>query len=557
MNGTYAIEPLETATVGRKAIKIKRKTDGYLSGTDDDYLWVEYRQPIGFDSGIGAGNNVLDGALLHFSAGLTPLAANKKFSLLIDPSPPGSALSAALTIGQSFRDPANGATVTAISKSGSGMSLSVSLGKTDFTSPAVSITAPIGGQAVSGKFSIAVSASDASGIKKVEFYRLLSDDAPFAVDTTAPYEALFDASSLPNGTNVLLQARAYDRSGEAHSAYDNWKDSTIVSVIASNNDLIPPTVILINPVNGSVVANPVQFSADAMDNVAIKQVVFYTDGMPWNWAAPPTFTAQQTLSVGTHTAYAEAWDTANLKTLSNTVTFTVSNSTPTPVPCTGCCTSITFVPFGGCGTITFSDAENFEVVSDRCDAHCETAVVAAQCLNGQFTPATGVCRPEPTPTPTSPPASCTDPAFSPWPSGWARPCPVLKISAPVVQKTGTLAVTVAPQTSQAAYIYKTLYIFDPSWNCPGKFVTTEGNWCPMTLPGPLEATGNFLSINTGSTLILDSQILQNLSIGSHYLASWDWTWDAQAGTAGCYRSPEGICSDLNPQGYRLQAFEVW
>ena len=56
--GDYSIEPIETATFGLKAIKIPRG--------DNDFLFVEYRQPIGFD--IALKPDAFLGGLIHKTA---------------------------------------------------------------------------------------------------------------------------------------------------------------------------------------------------------------------------------------------------------------------------------------------------------------------------------------------------------------------------------------------------------------------------------------------------------------------------------------------------------
>jgi M6 family metalloprotease-like protein len=123
-SGIYTIEPIETATAGLKALKIRR--------APEDYLYVEYRQPIGEDTGLDVipGTDVFEGALLHTLA--TPIAYKK--TLILDMSPPESSiycLTPALHVGNSFTDPATGTTVTVTDRVGSSLTVDVTIGTLD------------------------------------------------------------------------------------------------------------------------------------------------------------------------------------------------------------------------------------------------------------------------------------------------------------------------------------------------------------------------------------------------------------------------------------------
>ncbi|ATB47128.1 M20/M25/M40 family metallo-hydrolase [Corallococcus macrosporus] len=79
----------------------------------------------------------------------------------------------------------------------------------DQTPPEVAITAPATGSTVSGVTAVTASASDASGVNRVEF---LVDGALVATDTTAPYAFDWDTAALSNGSHTLT-ARAVDGAG--------------------------------------------------------------------------------------------------------------------------------------------------------------------------------------------------------------------------------------------------------------------------------------------------------------------------------------------------------
>lgn len=94
------LTPLEDASPGVKAVKIPRP--------NGQSLYLEYRQPIGFDQGMDQGgfSDVFQGALLH-----VPRMRGHE-SLLIDPTPPGEPQRSVLPVGVTFVDPLSGIAVT-------------------------------------------------------------------------------------------------------------------------------------------------------------------------------------------------------------------------------------------------------------------------------------------------------------------------------------------------------------------------------------------------------------------------------------------------------------
>lgn len=96
-------------------------------------------------------------------------------------------------------------------------------GTSDTTAPSTSITSPAGGATVSGTTKVTASASDDTGVSRVDFYL---DGAVRASDTTSPYEWSWDTAADANGTHTLT-SRAFDAAG-------NSATSSGVSVSVSN-----------------------------------------------------------------------------------------------------------------------------------------------------------------------------------------------------------------------------------------------------------------------------------------------------------------------------------
>jgi hypothetical protein len=87
----------------------------------------------------------------------------------------------------------------------------------DGTLPIVKITRPINGSKVSNRIKISASASDESGIDRVEFY---VDRNLISVDYSNPYNCYWDTKSVSNGWQTIT-VRAYDKFG-------NYADANIM-----------------------------------------------------------------------------------------------------------------------------------------------------------------------------------------------------------------------------------------------------------------------------------------------------------------------------------------
>jgi len=130
------------------------------------------------------------------------------------------------------------------------------------------------------------------------------------------------------------------------------------------------------------------------------------------------------------------------------------------------------------------------------------------------------------------PPSCANP--SPMPTGYVPPCPILSVSPTSLSSSQSITVSLIPP-SGTVWIYKTLYI-------------TEGStWKAFTLPGNVQYT-YWLTGNVSYNLTPSSS---GVSLGVHYLASWEWTWDA---AKQCYLGPGSTA--CNQGQYRLQQVTV-
>lgn len=170
----------------------------------------------------------------------------------------------------------------------------------------------------SGTITVSASASDNVGVTMVEFY---IDNVLKATSNIAPYSAAINSSTLANGSHTLV-AKAYDAAG-------NVGTSSPVAFSISNGttgDTIKPTV----SASQSGSSGTITLSATASDNVGVTKVEFYVDNAlkGADTTSPYSMTLNSTtLSNGTHSLTAKAYDAAGNSAVSAPVSFSVTNTT--------------------------------------------------------------------------------------------------------------------------------------------------------------------------------------------------------------------------------------
>ena len=188
-------------------------------------------------------------------------------------------------------------------------------GPADITPPTVSASM-LGS---SGTITLSATASDNIGVTNVEFY---IDGALRGSDATAPYSITLDSMTLSNGSHNLT-AKAFDAAGNT--------TISAAAVFSVDNtppaDTTPPTVSA--STSGS--SGTITLSATASDNVGVSYVDFLVDGVlkGGDATAPYAMTLDSTtLTDGSHTLTAKAFDAAGNNATSAAVSFTVSNTAP-------------------------------------------------------------------------------------------------------------------------------------------------------------------------------------------------------------------------------------
>ena len=130
-SGTYQIGPYEGQDSTLKALKILQ------SSSSSSYYYVEYRQPVGFDSFVSGYSDILGGVVVHLAS---PSNANSSDLLDMTPSSPSSFNHPALVVGQSYKDSTAGVTITPISASSTGASVQVTFGSSTVLAPPTNLT---------------------------------------------------------------------------------------------------------------------------------------------------------------------------------------------------------------------------------------------------------------------------------------------------------------------------------------------------------------------------------------------------------------------------------
>lgn len=182
----------------------------------------------------------------------------------------------------------------------------------------ISITAPSAGSAVSGNVTVSASAFAAVGVAGVQFK--VDGVNVGAEDTVAPYSISWNSTANPDGPHTLT-ATLRDSVGAT-------LNSGPVSVTVSNA-VVPTTVSVTAPSNGSTVSGNVTVSATASAAAGVAGVQFKVDGV--NQGAEDTTSPYSitwnstTASNGAHVLSATVRDTGNVTTNSANVNVTVSN----------------------------------------------------------------------------------------------------------------------------------------------------------------------------------------------------------------------------------------
>jgi hypothetical protein len=182
----------------------------------------------------------------------------------------------------------------------------------DTTAPAVSASET----GSSGTITVSAIASDNVGVSLVEFH---VDGVLKASSNVAPYSASLNSTTLANGSHSLV-AKAYDAAGNVGSS-----SAFAFSVNNVASDVTAPTV----SASEAGASGTITLSATASDNIGVSKVEFYVDNVlkGSDTTAPYSITLNSTtLTNGSHSLTAKAYDAAGNIGTSTAAAFSVNNS---------------------------------------------------------------------------------------------------------------------------------------------------------------------------------------------------------------------------------------
>ena len=188
----------------------------------------------------------------------------------------------------------------------------------DVTPPTVVVAYPYDGAVISATVDVRISAFDDEEVTEVWYYLNGVESSSVTDD---PYEIELNPSSLERKIDQYLQAAAKDKEGNI--GYSDY----VVFTVAETQDIIDPTVSIVNPQTGQVVEGIVEIVANAEDERSIQKVAFFINGDSVGLTSTYPYIYEwntSTYSDSTeHTIYAKAWDSGNNTANSEVITVTV------------------------------------------------------------------------------------------------------------------------------------------------------------------------------------------------------------------------------------------
>jgi hypothetical protein len=217
------------------------------------------------------------------------------------------------------KDKTNNETDVKLTISGTSVQILQTVTPTLNNPPGISVTSPAGGATVSKTVQLSATPGTSGSVQ------FLVDGQNFGgLISSAPYNATWDTTTVPNGTHWLA-AQTTDSTGVVGT-------SAVVMVTVSNAASSGPTIQLTSPATGSILSATVTLYATVASGQPITNVTFFVDnvavGAPLT--APPYMTSWNTATIpdGQHVISVSATDSLGNVGNSVPVTLNVDNSHP-------------------------------------------------------------------------------------------------------------------------------------------------------------------------------------------------------------------------------------
>lgn len=122
-NGSFNLQPLENPAGGLKAIRVRRGTG------NNAWLWIEYRQPVGFDAMWQMPQSAFTGAMIHYEDPAWNNDLTYSYLVRFNPDSAANGLffgAAPLAAGTSWTDPYSNLTISIGQETSTALSVSIS-----------------------------------------------------------------------------------------------------------------------------------------------------------------------------------------------------------------------------------------------------------------------------------------------------------------------------------------------------------------------------------------------------------------------------------------------
>ncbi len=188
----------------------------------------------------------------------------------------------------------------------------------DIDPPVVTILYPYSGSIISGNTNFLVESTDDDKVEKIWLY---IDDQMVASQNGREATFQIDVSPYADDQVHLIQAAAQDKSS------NRGFSAQVLVTISDSQDLVPPTISIVNPLAGQQVQDTVKVLASADDDRVVQNVAFFVNGdsvfndniYPYEYDWITTNLADST----SHSIFAKAFDQAGNWALSIPITVTV------------------------------------------------------------------------------------------------------------------------------------------------------------------------------------------------------------------------------------------
>ena len=210
-DGNYVLSPLSVADTNLKALRIPEAYDPVTNSTT--YYYIEYRQPVGYDSFLASYSGVTGGVLMDLGTIGTDINKLLLGSELLDGTPTTTGTNEALPVGRSYTDPAIPVTITVLSANSTGATVSVQFSAPTCVpvNPTVGISpisAPPTAPGTSVRYTVTVTNNDSSSCAASGFNLQASVPSGWAASFTNPVLTVSPGTSASTTMTVTSPSTA-------------------------------------------------------------------------------------------------------------------------------------------------------------------------------------------------------------------------------------------------------------------------------------------------------------------------------------------------------------